>query len=404
MFRRRDDSYHLAASHGLSQEAKEFFDTHPFAPDRGSLSGRVELERRAVHIPDVLQDAEYTHPAQKLAGYRTMLGIPLLRGDELIGIFAIDRTRVEPFTNKEIELATSFADQAVIAIENARLFEELRQSLQQQTATADVLKVISQSAFDLGTVLQTLVESAAHLCEADKATISRKIGEFFYRAETYGFSDEFMDYVKDIPIAPERGSAHGRVLLEGKPVHILDVEADPEFTFVDASRLDGFRTVLAVPILREGVPIGALALTRSEVRAFTDKQIELVLTFADQAAIAIENARLVGELRERQAELRVTFDNMGDGVVMFDGSTRLTAWNRNLQEILELPDAFLSQRPTFAESSVILLTAANTLPIWKLTLAAPTKTLGGSCASSARGPMAALSRYVVILCRTAASC
>jgi two-component system NtrC family sensor kinase len=292
----------------------------------------------------------------------------------------------------------------VIAIENAQLFEELRQSLQQQTATADVLKVISQSAFDLGTVLQTLVESAAHLCEADKATISRKIGEFFYRAETYGFSDEFMDYVKDIPIAPERGSAHGRVLLEGKPVHILDVEADPEFTFVDASRLDGFRTVLAVPILREGVPIGALALTRSEVRAFTDKQIELVLTFADQAAIAIENARLVGELRERQAELRVTFDNMGDGVVMFDGSTRLTAWNRNLQEILELPDAFLSQRPTFAESSVILLTAANTLPIWKLTLAAPTKTLGGSCASSARGPMAALSRYVVILCRTAASC
>jgi len=405
LYRRRDDKHHLAAAWGMSEEARQFALAHPLTPGRGTVTGRVMLERRAVHMPDVLQDPEYTYSeGQKAIGYRTLLGIPLLREDALLGVFAISRTRVEPFTDKEIELATSFADQAVIAIENAQLFEELRQSLQQQTATADVLKVISQSAFDLGTVLQTLVESAAHLCEADKATISRKIGEFFYRAETYGFSDEFMDYVKDIPIAPERGSAHGRVLLEGKPVHILDVEADPEFTFVDASRLDGFRTVLAVPILREGVPIGALALTRSEVRAFTDKQIELVLTFADQAAIAIENARLVGELRERQAELRVTFDNMGDGVVMFDGSTRLTAWNRNLQEILELPDAFLSQRPTFAESSVILLTAANTLPIWKLTLAAPTKTLGGSCASSARGPMAALSRYVVILCRTAASC
>jgi two-component system, NtrC family, sensor kinase len=349
MYRRRDDKYHLVAVRGISAEAIQFILAHPIAPNRGTAAGRAALERRAVHIPDVLQDSEYNYEGAKLAAARTLLGVPLQRGDALIGLFVINRTRVEPFTTKEIELAATFADQAVIAIENARLFEELRQSLQQQTATADVLKVISQSAFDLGTVLQTLVESAAHLCEADKATISRKIGEFFYRAETYGFSDEFMDCVKDIRIVPERGSAHGRVLLEGKPVHILDVEADPEYTFVYASRLDRFRTVLAVPILREGVPIGAVALTRSEVRAFTDKQIELVSTFADQAAIAIENARLVGELRERQAELRVTFDNMGDGVVMFDASTRLTAWNRNFQEILELPDAFLSQRPTFAE-------------------------------------------------------
>jgi two-component system NtrC family sensor kinase len=350
LYRRRDDKHHLVAAWGMSEEARQFALAHPLTPGRGTMTGRVILERRAVHMPDVLQDPEYTYSeGQKAIGYRTLLGIPLLREDELLGVFAISRRRVEPFSDKEIELAISFADQAVIAIENARLFEELRQSLQQQTATADVLKVISQSAFDLGTVLQTLVESAAHLCEADKATISRKIGEFFYRAETYGFSDEFMDYVKDIPVAPERGSAQGRALLEGKAVHILDVEADPEFTFMDASRLDGFRTVLAVPILREGVPIGALALTRSEVRAFTDKQVELVSTFADQAAIAIENARLVGELRERQAELRVTFDNMGDGVAMFDASARLTAWNRNFQEILELPDAFLSQRPTFAE-------------------------------------------------------
>ncbi|WP_050425990.1 GAF domain-containing protein [Bradyrhizobium tropiciagri] len=350
MTRRHDDMYHLIASYGFSQEAKEFIATHPFAPGRGSLNGRVVMERRAVHIPDVLQDPEYTYSAgQKAVGFRTLLGIPLLREDALIGIFAITRTRAEPFTTKEIELATTFADQAVIAIENARLFDELRQSLQQQTSTAEVLKVISQSAFDLGSVLQTLVESAALLCEADQATITRQAGDAFYRAESCGFSGEFMDHLRTIPIKPERGSAAGRALLEGRAVHIADVQSDREYALVRESKWGGFRTVLAVPILREGIPVGVLSLTRSEVRPFTAKQIELVSTFADQAAIAIENARLVGELRERQAELRVTFDNMGDGVVMFDANTRLVAWNRNFQEILDLPDDFLAQRPTYSE-------------------------------------------------------
>ena len=158
-----------------------------------------------------------------------------------------------------------------------------------------------------------------------------------------------MDHLRKIPIKPERGSASGRVLLEGKPIHILDVQSDPEYALVEEAKWGGYHTGLAVPILRERVPIGVLSLLRSEVQPFTDKQIELVSTFADQAAIAIENARLVAELRERQAELRVTFDNMGDGVAMFDASTRLTAWNRNFQDMLELPDAFLSQRPSFAE-------------------------------------------------------
>src|SRR6516165_8051819 len=172
------------------------------------------------------------------------------------------------------------------------LKRERDEALEQQTATADVLKVISRSAFDLRTVLQTLVESAARLCDADKATITRERDGAFYRAEAYGFSREFMDYVKDIPIKAEKGTASGRALLEGRVVQVPDVLADPEFAYPEGQRLGGFRTLLGVPMMREGVPIGVLTLSRSEVRPFTDKQIELVTTFADQAAIAIENVRL----------------------------------------------------------------------------------------------------------------
>ena len=197
------------------------------------------------------------------------------RGDELIGAITIYRQEVRPFTDKQIELVQNFRRQAVIAIENTRLLNELRESLQQQTATADVLKVISRSTFDLQTVLQTLVKSAARLCDADKTNITRQKDGVFYRAEAYGFSHEFMDYVRNIPIQAERGSAFGRALLEGRAVHIPDVKADPEYTLVEGQRLGDYRTVLAVPMLREGIPIGVLSLTRSDVRPFTEKQIEL---------------------------------------------------------------------------------------------------------------------------------
>ncbi|MFZ1949571.1 MAG: ATP-binding protein [Pseudolabrys sp.] len=172
-----------------------------------------------------------------------------------------------------------------------------------------MLKVISRSAFDLRTVLQTLVESAARLCEAEKGTITRKQGESFYRSESYGFSSEFMNYVRNIPVKPERGTAAGRALLERKAVHIPDVQTDPEYDF-EGRRFDAYRTILGVPMLREGDPIGVLTLTRSEVRPFTEKQIELVATFADQAAIAIENVRLFESVEARTRELAASLEDL----------------------------------------------------------------------------------------------
>ncbi len=311
IFQRDGDLYRFAANYGFSPAAVRYAREHPLRPSRGSMTGRVALEGRVIHIPDVLADPEYRSTEyQRAFGYRTNLGVPLLREGSTIGVFSLTRKEVKPFTEEQIELVTTFADQAVIAIENARLLNELRDSLQQQTATADVLKVISRSTFDLQAVLRTLVESAAKLCDADKGTITRQIGDTFYRAESYGFSSEFMEYARSIPVVPERGSVHGRALLDGIIVHIRDVQNDPEYTFLRGQKLGDFRTVLGVPMLREGVPIGVLALTRSEVKPFTDKQIELVSTFADQAAIAIENARLFEAEQARTRELAESLEDL----------------------------------------------------------------------------------------------
>jgi PAS domain S-box-containing protein len=357
MFRRRDELFHMVAAHGLSEEAKTFFLTHAFAADRGTATGRVAVERRAVHIPDALQDPEYTNrEGLEIVGARTLLGIPLLREEALIGIFIVSRNRVEPFTDKEIELVTTFADQAVIAIENARLFEELRErtgdleeSLEYQTATSDVLQVISRSTFDLEPVLNTLIETAARLCQAEMALVHRREGEAFRMAANCGFPAEFESFMRSHLISADRGTMVGRVALDGKVVHVTDCAADPEYRLREAISLARQRTALGVPLLREGQLIGVIVLARDRVEPFTERQIELVRTFADQAVIAIENTRLLTELRERQAELRVTFDNMGDGVAMFDGAAHLAAWNRNLQEMLELSNAFLAKRPSYAD-------------------------------------------------------
>src|SRR5262249_35509432 len=262
----------MAADYATPAQFKKWMADHPIRPGRDSATGRAALERRTVHIHDARADPEYSFGAKEIEPFRTVLTVPMLKGDDLLGVILTYRLEVRPFTENQIKLVETFADQAVIAIENVRLFDEgqarteqLSESLQQQTATADVLKVISRSTFDLQTVLDTLVESAAQLCAADQPMIRRRERGIRVRGVGYGYSPEFSEYARTLPIEPGRGTAAGRALLEGKIIHIRDVQADPEYTWTEAQRFGGFRTVLAVPMLRESNPIGVLTLTRSEV-------------------------------------------------------------------------------------------------------------------------------------------
>jgi GAF domain-containing protein len=270
---------------------------------------RAANTKQAVQIADVRSERGYVErdpfvvSAVALGGYRSVLSVPMLHEDELVGVITIFRQEVRPFTDEQVSLVQNFAAQAVIAIENARLLNELRQSLEQQTATAKALQVISSSTFDLQTVLDTLVETAGRLCSADASAIWRPDGDVLRLVSIYGdISKEFLEYARQNPITPSRATLSGRTILEGRTVHIPDILSEPEMRTAYQAR-GQHRTGLGVPLSRKGEVIGAFALVRYQVRPFTDKEIELITTFADQAVIAIENTRLLTELRERTDQL-----------------------------------------------------------------------------------------------------
>jgi signal transduction histidine kinase/CheY-like chemotaxis protein len=304
---REGDKFRIVAIHGAPQEYRDLlFSEPPVLPAPDSAMGRSAGTGEVVQIDDIrdtpTHGMKFRMATIEIAKARTLVAVPMLKEKEVVGIIAIYRQEVRPFTEKQIALVESFAAQAVIAIENTRLLHELRQSLQQQTATADVLKIISRSTFDLQTVFETLVESASRLCRAEQAAILRMIDGQFHIIAAHG-SDEFKHYMQAHPIALDRSSVSGRAALEGRIVQVADVLADPEYAKYETQRVGGFRTVLGVPLLRAGAAIGAVLLTRSEVEPFTQQQIDLITTFADQAVIAIANVSLFDEIQDKSRQL-----------------------------------------------------------------------------------------------------
>ena len=312
LFRSERDALRAVALHDAPLAYAEERRRNPvIRPSPETLLGRALAAKQTLQIADIRdeapsdQSASGTTGAQvaQLAGARTVVAVPMLKDNELVGAIVVYRQEVRPFTDRQIALLTNFANQAVIAIENTRLLNELRESLQQQTATADVLKVISRSTFDLQAVLDTLVESAARLCQADIAGIHRLIGSTYQYAASHGMTPDLDEFMRTVRFMPDRGTITGRTALEGKVVQIADVLNEPDYILGDVVKKIGARTMLGVPLLREGIRIGVIVLMRCRVQPFTEKQVELVTTFADQAVIAIENMRLFDEVQARTEEL-----------------------------------------------------------------------------------------------------
>jgi two-component system, NtrC family, sensor kinase len=305
---RFDGEVFQAVAHGGPPEFREFWQQNVIRRGRGSATGRAALERRTVHIVDVLADPEYElRESQRLGGYRSVLAVPMLRQDDLIGLFTMARTEVRAFTDRQIDLVTTFADQAVIAIENVRLFNETKEALEQQTATAEILRVISSSPTDLGPVMEAVAENAAGVCGATYASIFRLEGEHLRLVARHGSPRiGYLAIGDTIPVS--RDTIAGRVVRDRRTIHVEDIAAaEQEFPItVSRSRQAGAstRTVLATPLLREGTPLGVIFINRGpEVHPFSATQIALLETFANQAVIAIENVRLFQELEARNRDL-----------------------------------------------------------------------------------------------------
>ena len=333
-----------------------------FAPQPGDAMHDLAHGAPLVHIADVIDTDAYRAGVLsrvKLVedtGARTVLWVPLRKDGALLGVIALHRTEVRPFSDKQIALLQNFAAQAVIAIENARLITETREALDQQTATAEVSQVINSSPGDLAPVFDAMLERATRLCEAQTAHLLRYDDGAFSRAASFGVPEEFDKILPlnvPLPNIVTSDAVPYRMVASRSVVHVSDLREDESYLRGAPAEIgaveSGIRTALFVPLLKDGEVAGCFVMHRMEVRPFSERQIALLQSFAAQAVIAMDNARLLEEIRQRQAELRVTFDNMGDGVVMFDAELKLAAWNRNLQELLQLPESFFTEPHTYED-------------------------------------------------------
>jgi two-component system, NtrC family, sensor kinase len=352
---KQDDNFRYVTSKSPAPEFDAFIRAQSFRPGRDSIVGRVALEGRVVQIADNTADPEYRIPEVfALAGIRTILGVPLLRDGETIGVVSLCRKTVEPFSERLIDLVRTFADQAVIAIENTRLLTELRESLEQQQALAEVLGVINANPGNLQPVFEAMLEKGMELCRAAAGGLGVWRGGRFEFAALRGVPQGYADFIVENGASPGSREGFARVARGSGYVQLADAGVSRFYEAGDpfvrgAVDLGGARTTLTVPLAKDDAVFGIFCLYRHEVHAFTERQIALIKSFAAQAVVAIDNARLLDEIHRRQAELRVTFDHMGDGVAMFGADTRLAAWNRNFETLLDLPEAFLATRPSFSD-------------------------------------------------------
>ncbi|HEY2616391.1 MAG TPA: GAF domain-containing protein [Acetobacteraceae bacterium] len=353
------EAFHHVAFQGVTPDLAELL-RKPARPGPGLALHRVVQGEDVVHIADIVDDDAYRKgvPGRRaladLGGARSQLLVALRKDDVLLGVLLMFRQEVRPFTVKQIALLRTFAAQAVIAIENARLLTEQREALEQQTATAEVLQVINASPGNLGPVFEVMLDKAMQLCQADIGAIGTFDGDRIKPAAFRGVPAAYTDYVRHNTLSDAPETIVGRILRGERIVHIQDVMAEPAYRIGHPDRralveLGGARTSLSVALRKDDLLMGVLSFYRQNVRPFSERHIALLENFAAQAVIAMENARLLDELRQRQEELRVTFENMGDGVAMFDETQHLVAWNRKFQDILDVPDDVMARRQTFSE-------------------------------------------------------
>jgi two-component system, NtrC family, sensor kinase len=365
IFRYDGDAFHLVATLNTPPALAEARKGSLLRPSPNGPFDRMLKTKKIVHVADVAAEKAYTeqrHPsivaAVELGGVRTISFVPLLKGDDLIGVFALHRQEVRPFTDKQIELVKNFAAQAVIAIENARLLSELREALAQQTATSEVLQVISSSPGDLEPVFATMLESAATMCDAKFGNIFRWDGEVLNLVATYNTPPAFSELRRRSPLRPDPENPIGRMISTKAVVHIADLAAERRYVeksdpyVVAAVELAGIRTVAAVPMLKENELIGAIIVYRQEVRPFTDKQIELVKNFAAQAVIAIENARLLNELRQRTDDLTQRTDDLTEALQQQTATSEvLSVISSSPGELQPVFDTMLAKATHLCEAS-----------------------------------------------------